>query len=74
MATYGFWCMVGCIQPVALRPKGAGPAASQGNGQRATSDAAKAALRTLSCRFISFKKADKPAFNSFVHWLNPDLI
>ncbi len=58
MAACGFWGVVGYVQPLAFRPKVDGPTASQGKGQCTTPDAAKAALRTLSWRLISCKKAD----------------
>ena len=48
MAACGFWGVVGRIQPVALRSKGADATASQGNGQRTTPDAAQAVLMRTS--------------------------
>jgi hypothetical protein len=46
---------------VALRPKNSNPAASQGNSQRAAPDAAKALLRTLIRRFLSFEEGSVTA-------------
>jgi len=50
LATCGFRSVVGCIQPMALGTEGANSSAFQGNGQCATPDASKEALRPLNCR------------------------